>query len=269
MVTLPRQAVVLNTPPLPEPLQSATAHAHALGLSTFEQVIRLTRAGAGALRRARRTARVVKGAAKQIQELMQRKRERYRVAFVTVTYAPGEDYSPKDISSMMNNYRNWLSRRGIKARGLWVLELQRRGAPHYHLLLWLPRGITPPKPDKQGWWRKGSSNCQWGRKPVAYLASYLKKGSKNGHAVPSGARLYGIFGCPFNLSWYRASSWLRDLTQPGQTLYRIRGGWYAVKELAHAWRCPWRIQDITDSELWIQWIGWGPADVVPIWQLEQ
>jgi Protein of unknown function (DUF3296). len=39
-----------------------------------------------------------------------------------------------------------MERRGHKLPYVWVAELQKRGALHYHVLLWLPRGLTLPNP---------------------------------------------------------------------------------------------------------------------------
>lgn len=260
--------VCVNTPPLPANVWAATARASALGLSSGEQVRTLPRATAQIDKRFARMKRVVKGAAEAIQRYMQLSKHRYRVAMVTLTYRPGAEWEPHDMSRLMDHYRKWLRKRGITPRFVWVLELQKRGAPHYHLLLWLPKGITPPKPDKQGWWAKGMSNCVWARRPVGYIAKYASKGPGAG-TLPRGARLYACGGVPIRLDYYRAPAWLRAMTRLGWRIVRMPGGWWGIWELAHAWRSPWEFVDITESEIIIQWRGWRPGDIRPLWEIEE
>jgi hypothetical protein len=73
------------------------------------------------------------------------------------------------------------------------LELTKKGVPHYHLVVWLPKGVTLPKPDKRGWWPHGSTRIEWARNAVGYIAKYASKGTE-GHAFPRGARLNGSGG---------------------------------------------------------------------------
>lgn len=89
----------------------------------------------------------------------------------------------------------WGKRRGVALPIVWVAETHggggsNHGQVHYHLVVFVPRGLTPPMPDKQGWWKKGMSNCKWARSPVGYLAKYTSKGA-NGPPMPTGARLWG------------------------------------------------------------------------------
>ena len=46
--------------------------------------------------------------------------------------------------------REWARRKDIFIHYVWVLELTKRGRPHYHVLFWLPKGVSMPKADKQG-----------------------------------------------------------------------------------------------------------------------
>ena len=57
---------------------------------------------------------------------------------------------------------------------VWVLELTKRGRPHYHVLFWLPKGVSMPKADKQGWWKHGMTRSG-GHSPVGYLCKYTSK----------------------------------------------------------------------------------------------
>lgn len=69
---------------------------------------------------------------------------------VTLTYRNIDDWCTDDISYFMRLVRQWCKRRQIAVRYVWVAELQKRSAVHYHVVFWLPIGISLPKPDKQG-----------------------------------------------------------------------------------------------------------------------
>lgn len=52
------------------------------------------------------------------------------------------------ITELLQRIRVWVRRRDHGLRYVWVAELQQRVALHYHLLLWLPRGLTLPEFDR-------------------------------------------------------------------------------------------------------------------------
>ena len=83
----------------------------------------------------------------------------------------------------------------MKIRYQWVVELQRRGAPHYHALFWVPHKFRLRKPDEAGTWPHGSSRIELARKAVGYLVKYATKGTDE-HELPRGARLFGCGGEP-------------------------------------------------------------------------
>lgn len=112
---------------------------------------------------------------------------------VTLTYRDGGDWCSDHMSTYVRHVREWLARKGHKLAYVWVAETQERGAIHYHVIFWMPKGITMPKADKRGWWPHGMSKTEVARKPVGYLISYAKKlASKDG--LPKGARIYGVGG---------------------------------------------------------------------------
>jgi hypothetical protein len=125
-----------------------------------------------------------------------------RSVMVTLTYADGDGWRPDHVRNYLTHVRNWLKRLSGRALAyLWVAEVQterqaRDGGQcmHYHVLFWLPRGITMPKADKRGWWPHGMSKTERVRKnAVAYVMKYASKfESKEG--VPHGARIYGVGG---------------------------------------------------------------------------
>ncbi|MFC4922564.1 MULTISPECIES: rolling circle replication-associated protein [Delftia] len=130
-----------------------------------------------------------------------------RVWMLTLTYAgTNRDWRPEHISRFLDGLRKWhYSRTGEKkVRYAWVAELQRRGVIHYHVVVWLDAGLTPPKPDR-AWrargvwqapmWGHGMSNRVEAYAPVAYLMKYATKDvSKIQGGFPHGARIHGAGG---------------------------------------------------------------------------
>ncbi len=130
----------------------------------------------------------------------------------TLTYkGDNRNWRPEHISRFLDALRKWhYSRTGHKTtRYAWVAELQERGVIHYHVIVWLSNGLTPPKPDtawrrrgKHGnsyieppMWPHGMSNRLRSTAPVAYLMKYASKiESKNIGRFPHGARIHGAGG---------------------------------------------------------------------------
>ena len=245
----------------PEPTGSG------LGLSPLETNDTRTFPRTPQKTRIARMARVVRGAASAVQDHMTRKKCRFKAAFITLTYRPGESWEPLDISKTMKCYRAWLKRRGHDLHAVWVAELQKRGAVHYHIVMWLPKGITPPFPDKQGWWTKGDTQAVWAKKPVSYITKYATKGTPGDMQFPKGCRLYGCYGIPIPLAWFRAPTWLRELTKPGDTIKR-RGPWYCHYESGWGIRTPWVVRSFTQDTITLDWLGWPEGRVKKIEDIE-
>lgn len=143
----------------------------------------------------------------------------YRTALVTLTYREGVEWSPDQISTLVQHYRLW-----FKAHGngeafhyVWVIENTLAGRPHYHMIIWLPQGVKPPMPDKQGWWPHGMTQAKYAVSPVGYLAKYAsKEESKSGHHLPKRCRLWGYGGLRMDergpVARALAPSWLKHLT---------------------------------------------------------
>lgn len=141
-------------------------------------------------RRVRRMRRVVIASADASRELVQRGGNRFDGIFVTLTYQQELHYTTRDISEYIDRTRKWLKRRNVKAFYQWVIELTKKGKPHYHVLWWVPKGTRLPKPDESGMWQKGLSRIEKAFKPVGYLVKYATKG--DGGEFPKGARLFGV-----------------------------------------------------------------------------
>lgn len=154
-------------------------------------------------------------AAQQSQRIGTSQGGRSFASMLTLTYRDADGYQPRHISEYLKKVRQWLDRRGISVRYQWVMELQNRGAPHYHVLLWLPRRIKVPMPDRSGMWAHGSSRAEWARSPVGYLVKYATKGDDS-QDLPKGARLYGCAGLDLEgrVAVHRAGlpRWLREVS---------------------------------------------------------
>ncbi len=219
-------------------------------------------------RRLSRMRRGVVNAAALAQAEMQSNGHRYRAAFVTVTYRPDQRWDAGDIRYLVKHYRQWGLRRGVRLPIVWVAETHGGGGPnhgqiHYHLVIFVPRGLTPPMPDKQGWWRKGCSNCKWAHSPVGYLAKYASKGLL-GPRLPVGARLWGISGLSMTvrtrLAFALAPMWLQKFSSPGDTLRKIADGWWRNCTTSWEYRSPWEFGWGLEGPQ-VLWRGWTEYDV--------
>lgn len=172
--------------------------------------------------------------------------QRWKPAMVTLTYRQVGAWHPRHISDLLGRIRVWMRRRSIPLRYVWVAELQQRGALHYHAVLWLPRGFTLPKPDKQGWWPHGSTRIEWARQPAAYLAKYASKlDSKVGIGFPPGARLHGRGGlAEFGRSvaqWFNLPQWAKEVCDLAGRAVRVKGIGLVDRESGVCLPSPWRL----------------------------
>lgn len=115
---------------------------------------------------------------------------------VTLTIRKVEDWHPSMVRDYLRRLRAWMKRHhGCGLRYVWVAELQKRGAVHYHIAVFVKHGQRFPTPDKSGMWPHGWSNVMDARDAVGYLMAYMKKGSAmNQFAFPPGCRIYGTGG---------------------------------------------------------------------------
>lgn len=170
----------------------------------------------------------------------------FRAAMITCTYRPGVRWDRHHISELIRKARQWLRRRGHRMRYVWVLELTKAGVPHYHLMLWLPRRVRLPKPDKAGWWPHGFSRIEWARKAVGYLAKYASKGTQ-GAELPRGARIHGAGGLaePARLerAWWLSPAYVRERCTPADRPVRAEGGGWLLRATGEWFASVWRIVD--------------------------
>lgn len=166
------------------------------------------------------------------------KGQRYKACMVTLTYREDADWDAKQISRYLDCVKQWLKRRGYPCRYVWVYELTKRGRPHYHVLFWMPKGLSMPKADKRGWWRQGMTQTVWARNAVGYLAKYASKGNGD-QVIPKGVRLYGIGGLSassrLNRAWWNLPSGVRAWGFPSDRWRRSPGGGW-VSRSSGEWR---------------------------------
>jgi hypothetical protein len=181
----------------------------------------------------------------------------YRPAMITLTYAKVEDWQPEHLTKYLDKVRNWLARRGLKFHYVWVAELQKRGAVHYHIIVWLPRGQRLPKPDQSGMWKHGKSQIVWARKPVGYLVKYASKFEENQEFdFPKGIRLHGFGGLKdiekIEMRYWKAPKYVRDLITEIKDIRKVKGG-YEIVNLGWV-ESPWRLCSIIDGYFFfIKW----------------
>jgi hypothetical protein len=191
---------------------------------------------------------------------------KFRAAMLTLTYAQDKIWSPKDISRLLDHVRKYAKRSWRWTLPYVVkLELTKAGVPHYHVLLWLPRGCTLPKPDKQGWWPHGLTRIEWAYRPVGYIAKYAGKDEYG--ALPKGARLWACGGLTKQqraiLFWRLAPSWFRGFVPEGSRCARRSGSWWENISAGIRYRSPWVLdREFGSAKLRLRWRGWSLDDVV-------
>lgn len=170
--------------------------------------------------------------------------QRYRVAMLTLTYRPDQEYSPRQIVSCVKKIKQWGLRRGHVLPYVWVMELHASGRPHYHLLFWLPRGLTMPKPDKQGWWPHGLTKIEWARNAVGYIAKYASKGDSRDQ-FPKGAHIHGCGGLEpqerDDRTWWNMPKWVREVWKIEDRPRPSSGGGYTSRVLGDWLPSPWQV----------------------------
>lgn len=177
------------------------------------------------------------------------------MVMVTLTYSgdgrPGDHEGackPEHVSNYIRVVRQWAVRRGFDLRYVWVGELQARGALHYHVLYWLPKRITMPRADKQGWWKHGRTNSIVAKSAIGYLTKYISKlrskGSDSTH-FPKGFRMHGCGGLTRDGREVRSYSlmplWIRDLGDWTLRFRRAVGGGFFSKLTGEWWESPWQV----------------------------
>jgi hypothetical protein len=207
--------------------------------------------------RLKRMKKSVLTSARLHDEAMKAKKVRFRAVMITLTYKPGQGWESDHMSSFIRHCRQYCKRRGFTFRYVWVAELQEKRliryqcnvkeAVHYHILVWLPKGITFPKPDKQGWWPHGMTKLEWVRKTaVGYVAKYASKGEGSRFDFPKGCRICGSGGlneaARSERAWWMLPRWVRDYWGIEDKPRRVEGGGFASL-ITGEWKpSPWLVE---------------------------
>lgn len=173
---------------------------------------------------------------------------------LTLTYREVEGWGPRHVSDALESIREWLEARGHRLRYVWVAELQERGAVHYHVMLWLPRGVRIPKPDTRGWWPHGSSRIEGARNSVGYIAKYASK-CQTVENFPRGLRLSGCGGLDedarLEASWWMLPKHARERFTPADRLRRAPGGGFVSASTGEWIGSAWRMLDHGADWSWV------------------
>lgn len=186
-----------------------------------------------AARRLKTLRRSVVTTARLHEQALANQAKRHKVVMITLTYADLDGWQANHVKEFLRHVRRYLQSKGIAFRYTWVAELQKRGALHYHILVWLPMGITLPKPDKRGWWVHGSTRVEFAQKAVSYIAKYASKIESKGGDFPKGVRLHGFGGLVLQdrheRAWWSLPQYIRptspDYRETGPTKRASGGGW--------------------------------------------
>jgi hypothetical protein len=187
------------------------------------------------LNRRRRLSRMRRGVVTAGELHRDEHGQRVRAAMITLTYRDDVRWSPQHISECL---KKWRAELGGKLKYVWVMELTKRGRPHYHVVVWLPHGRKLRMPDRSGAWPHGMSQIAWARNAVGYLVKYATKGSA-GLELPKGARLFGVGGLNadsrLQRSWVMLPLYIRKCVQAGDRVKRCPGGGWVSSDTGEWW----------------------------------
>jgi hypothetical protein len=179
---------------------------------------------------------------------------------VTLTYADADGWEPRHISAFVQRVTEWLERRGHSYAYAWVLEMQKRGAPHYHVLFWLPCGVRLPKPDvREGrqrsvLWAHGMTRIELARSP-GYIVKYASKGDDK--PLPFRARLFGVGAAERQwrcvARWSALPGWLRQLSAEGDLFSRVAGAGWLNRSTGEIHAYQWRFGFGRSEGGWVVW----------------
>lgn len=178
--------------------------------------------------------------------------------FVTLTYSNPNGWMAEHVAKAIQGFRNWCVSKGVPCRYTWVAEIQPKrlettgdAVVHYHLLAWLPVGLSMPHWDrptrKQGgeraaFWGHGMSNTEIAKSGVGYLMKYL---SKLGELTrfPKGLRLYGIGGLNDTgrkvRQWFNLPEWCKNGFGVGEVLRK--SGRLVVRDTGELLQSPYEV----------------------------
>lgn len=177
---------------------------------------------------------------------------RWVPVMVTLTYRDVDAWRKNHIADFIKRVYMYGRRRGYKLPYLWVMELQKRGAPHYHVIFWIPARLRLPKADRQGWWLHGSTNIVRVKNAVGYVAKYASKmESKDDGEFPRGARIHGSGGLEKHekriVAWWKLPKDLRTGEEGSVAWCRAPGGGWLNRDTGELRSPDWGLSAIGDK----------------------
>lgn len=178
-----------------------------------------------------------------------------RMVMLTLTYAKADDWAPNQIRDFMKAIHIELEKNIFGYA--WVLEMQERGAPHYHVLLYVKRGTKIPRPDEK-LWKYGMSRIETVKTPY-YICKYTsakKNKAYQKEGLPAGARMFAVKiyltdlgnDAIFNFKTSTAPRWLvpylsEAYSRVGLELrwIRCKGGGWLIEQTGEVLSSPWRL----------------------------
>ncbi|MFZ7321240.1 rolling circle replication-associated protein [Comamonas jiangduensis] len=214
-----------HTPPLRGP--------HGLG----ELVKKIETSAASLKKRVRICRKKLKAVTKEHRRIAKAK-GLFAVA-ATLTFAKESDFCAKHITRFLSCLRSKLKRQGHQLLYAWVLE--RAGALHYHLALWLPRGFKLDSAELAKWWPWGSTWNEACRKVSAWIHYISKRNCKKD--LPKGARAFGCGGLDAQgkqtTQYAMFPRWLKAAVPPSAKVKRVaKVGWINM-ETGEVYESPW------------------------------
>lgn len=213
-------------------------HKPTLGKLRRGELVKKNGTSATSLKRRLRTAREKIRIIVQEQRRIARSKGLYAVA-MTLTYRNGEHFAPGHITDFFEGARPKLKRMGHALPYVWTLE--RASALHYHLIVWLPRGIRFCHKDLEKWWPWGSTWIEACRHVRAWTRYISKSDDKQN--LPPGARLFGSGGLDAagKAQVFTATLpyWLRVLGSCGVAITRWHRKWVDI-ETGEIFKSPWK-----------------------------
>lgn len=212
----------------------------AVSFSRFAELVRKTGTSAtpSAIKRTRSARKKLLRVIKEQHRIA--KASNLRAVALTLTYRDSAMFSSKHISRFLDCLRQMLKRAGHRLPYAWVLE--RAQQLHYHLILWLPRGLTLPPARLEKWWPWGSTWIE-GCRSVKAWSRYMAKFECSPATLPKSARLYGYGGLDDagRLSVTRAAlpRWLLALLPANAAARRTPGGGWVDTLTGEIYRSPY------------------------------
>lgn len=167
------------------------------------------------------------------------KSAKLRAVAMTLTYRESKDFNAKCISTFLKRLRETLKRKGHALPYAWVLERAKQ-LLHYHLIIWLPRGVKLDPAKLAKWWGWGSTWIEGCRKVTAW-EKYLTKIDNTKR--PKGARIYGYGGLDNDgetaVARTKLPRWLLPLVPVAHRARRMTGGGWIDMQTGEIFQSPY------------------------------